>query len=175
MRLALSTLVAVVALAVPGVALGQSAGDNQYVDPFAGQHASPGGGQSGAPQHTAGQPSQGTTSSGTGSSTTGSGTSTGGGSSTTGSGTSAPASGSSTPSSGGSTPSSGTTKSSQAGGDAATGGPASTSSGQLPRTGEPLAPLFALGGLLILGGFALRLAAAPGGRLRGHFALRRHR
>jgi hypothetical protein len=114
MRRAVAAIVVVLALGVPALASAQSAGDNQYVDPFAGSQAP-------AKHHS--QQTSGTGQTGSTASGTTSGTS--------------PATGKSSA--------------------ASTG---SAASGQLPRTGQPLMPLFVLGGALLLAGLVLRLRVA---------------
>ncbi|MBD0282480.1 MAG: hypothetical protein ICV69_09865 [Thermoleophilaceae bacterium] len=116
--------------AAPGTALAQSAGDEQYIDPFQEPPTRSEGGQGGGSQGGS------------------SGDSTGGGGGASGveagSGTSAPA-----PAVEETTP----PVTEAAPGTTAT--PAETSP-VLPRTGLPLAPVAALGLLLVIGGVALR-------------------
>ena|SRR2546423_922754 len=111
MRRAVPAIVVALGLVVPAAASAQSAGDNQYVDPFAGS-------QPPAKHHP--QQAQ---------------------------GTSQPAGGASP-----SAPVSSVQPSSATGTSSTT-----ASSSQLPRTGQPLTPLFALGGALLLTGLVLRL------------------
>src|SRR4051794_23048588 len=106
MRRAVLAIVVALGLAVPAAASAQSAGDNQYVDPFAGS-------QPPAKQQTS-QPAQGTGQSGS----------------------AAPA------------PASTPVQAVQSGSGSGT----TASSSQLARTGQPVAPLFAMGGALLLAG-----------------------
>src|SRR3954462_14045942 len=114
MRRAVPAIVVALGLAAPAAASAQSAGDNQYVDPFA---------NSQAPAKHQGQQAQGQ----------GQDQSSGSTSATAPVNTVQPAA------------SSGTT----------------ASSSHLPRTGQPMTPLFALGGALLLAGLVLRLSIAP--------------
>jgi hypothetical protein len=132
----LLALLLVIAFAPAPTALGQSAGDEQYVDPFQNQPEDPGGGtNSGNPQ---GGSQQGSSGGGDGS---GSGTQGG-------QGTSAPTTGADDASG----------SSADTGGSI--GGSATTAdSGTLPQTGLPLAGPAALGVLLLVCGVALRRRA----------------
>lgn len=123
-------LVVVVAVALPATVLAQSAGDEQYTDPFQGQNDSGGNGGGG----------------GGGNGSSGSGTTQGGGdvtsggsedSGTTGSTTTAPSTESATPD--------------------ATG--AGSGSATLPVTGGPATMLAAIGAAFLLSGLALRRRA----------------
>jgi hypothetical protein len=120
-------------VAMPGSTLAQSAGDEQYVDPFQEPPADSEGGQRGGSQ--TGTP--GDTGGGGGGAASGTGA---------GSGTTAPA-----PADEGTAAAPVT--------EAAPGTKASTATGSsavLPRTGLPLAPVAGLGLLLVVGGVALR-------------------
>jgi hypothetical protein len=116
-------LLALAVLALPASSFAQSAGDDQYQDPLAGQGGSSGGG----------------------------GGSTGGGSTGGGStGSSGSTRGSSTPTTTASVPSSANTTASGTQSGAATG--AQTASGQLPRTGFDVIITIELGVAMLLSG-----------------------
>jgi hypothetical protein len=120
-------------MAMPGWTLAQSAGDEQYVDPFQEPPADSEGGQGGRSQ--TGTPGDAGGGGGGAASDTGAG-----------SGTIAPApTGEGTAAAPVTEPAPGTTAS-----------PATGSSAALPRTGLPLAPVAGVGLLLLVGGVALR-------------------
>jgi hypothetical protein len=136
---ALATVVAV--LALPAAALAQSAGDNQYNDPF--------GGKSGS-KHSSGGGGGGGGGGGNSSGSSGSGSSAGSSGSGTGTGTSSGSTGSAAGTSSGTTSSStGTTSGSSGSGQ------------QLARTGSDTWLVALAGGGFLLAGVGLRL------RLRG--------
>lgn len=136
-RLAAIVLAALLALApVPAGALAQSAGDEQYADPFAGQGS--GSGKSGS-----GGGGSGSTSGSSGSSTSGS-------------------SGSSSPSSGVAGSSSQSPGSSSASGSASGTASATAQAQQLPRTGLDLRLVAGAGVVLLIAGLAVRRRSADG-------------
>jgi hypothetical protein len=133
MRAAILTCLLFAGLAVPGAAFAQSAGDEQYIDPFQERPEQGGGGGGGG----------------------GGGQDTGGGQTDSGTGTSGD--------SGGDTGETGGTveptppPSEQGGGfGASASGSSATGSDVLPRTGLPVALTALLGAVLLAGGTALR-------------------
>ena len=136
----LTALVLSLALALPGAALAQSAGDDQYVDPFeqspegSGGNSGGGGGGGGGSQGNQGSNSQG---------------SQGGGSQGTQSGSGTAGAGSD----------SGTAGAAAQGAVGTSGSEAGSGSGNLPRTGFPAAVLALIGAVLLAGGATLRRRA----------------
>ena len=134
----LTALVLSLALALPGAALAQSAGDDQYVDPFqqspegsGGKSGGGGGGGSQGNQGNGSQGSQGGSSQGTQS-----------GSGTAGAGSD-----------------SGSAGAAAQGAVGTSGSEAGSGSGDLPRTGFPAAVLALIGAVLLAGGATLRRRA----------------
>jgi hypothetical protein len=124
-----------IAVLVPAASLGQSAGDEQYIDPFQDQEDQGGSGGGGGGQDTGGG-----------------GQGTGGGQTDSGTGTSGE-----TGETGGTietTPPGSTEEGGSLGGSAS--GSSTSGSNVLPRTGLPVALIALLGAVLLAGGTALR-------------------